>query len=64
MIHSAVNAGVRLPYFLAKGGHSTLLGPAITGFVGGLPFTVLAVILFIKAGNITFSSKSGVQQKS
>jgi len=51
MIHSAINAGAGLPLYLAKGGYNTLLGPAITGFVGGLPFTVLAVILLIKAGN-------------
>jgi uncharacterized protein len=51
MIHSTVNAGAALPIFLAKSGYNTLLGPAITGLVGGLPFTILAVILFIKAGN-------------
>lgn len=51
MIHSAVNAGAGLPIILAKAGYyNTLLGPAITGLVGGLPFAVLAVILFIKAG--------------
>ncbi len=53
MIHSLINAGAGLPVYLAKDGYNTLLGPAITGFVGGLPFIVLAVILFIKAGNIT-----------
>lgn len=50
MIHSAVNAGAALPICLVKGVYNPLLGPAITGFIGGLPFTVLAVILFIKAG--------------
>ncbi len=50
MIHSTVNAGAALPIIFAKGGYNTLLGPAITGLVGGLPFVVLAVILFIKAG--------------
>lgn len=53
MIHSAVNAGAGLPIYLAKGGYNTLLGPAITGFVGGLPFTILAVLLLIKVGNAT-----------
>lgn len=57
MIHSTVNAGAALPIFLAKGGYNTLLGPAITGLVGGLPFTILAVILFIKAGNQWSKSK-------
>ncbi|MDD4583506.1 MAG: type II CAAX endopeptidase family protein [Eubacteriales bacterium] len=51
MIHSTVNAGAALPVYLAKGSYSTLIGPSITGLVGGLPFTVLAVILFIKADN-------------
>lgn len=57
MIHSTVNAGAALPIFLAKVGYNTLLGPAITGLVGGLPFTILAVILFIKAGNLRSKSK-------
>jgi membrane protease YdiL (CAAX protease family) len=50
MIHSTVNAAAGLPIYLVKGTYSTLLGPAITGIVGGLPFTVLAVILLVKAG--------------
>jgi membrane protease YdiL (CAAX protease family) len=60
MIHSTVNAGAALPIFLAKGGYNPLLGPAITGIVGGLPFTVLAVILFIKAGNQGIRGKNGI----
>ncbi len=51
MIHSVVNAGVGLPILLAKGGYNPILGPAITGLIGGLPFVVLAVVLLIKAGN-------------
>jgi membrane protease YdiL (CAAX protease family) len=51
MIHSAVNAGVGLPILLAKGRYNPILGPAITGFIGGLPFMVLAFVLFIKAGH-------------
>jgi hypothetical protein len=51
MIHSAVNAGAGLPILLVNGGYNPILGPAITGFVGGLPLTVLAVVLLIKAGN-------------
>lgn len=50
MIHSTVNAGAALPILFAKSGYNPLLGPAITGFIGGLPFMVLAIILFIKAG--------------
>lgn len=51
MIHSVVNAGAELPILLAKGGYNPILGPAITGLIGGLPFIVLAVVLLIKAGN-------------
>ena len=50
MIHSTVNAGAALPSIIAKSGYNPLLGPAITGIIGGLPFIVLAVILLIKAG--------------
>jgi len=50
MIHSTVNAGAALPIIFAKSGYDPLLGPAITGLIGGLPFIVLAVILLIKAG--------------
>lgn len=51
MIHSAVNAGAGLPILLAKSGYNPILGPAITGLIGGIPFTVVAVVLLIKAGN-------------
>ncbi|NLX02209.1 MAG: CPBP family intramembrane metalloprotease [Syntrophomonadaceae bacterium] len=51
MIHSVVNAGAGLPIILAKSGYNPVLGPAITGLIGGLPFVVLAVVLLIKAGN-------------
>lgn len=49
MIHSAVNAGAGLPIYLSIGDQNALLGPAITGVVGGLPLIALAVILFIKS---------------
>jgi membrane protease YdiL (CAAX protease family) len=61
MIHSVLNAGAALPIFLAKDGYNTLLGPAITGLVGGLPFIVLAVVLFIKAGKLTDLRRIGAQ---
>ena len=50
MIHSTVNAGAALPIYLIKGSYNTLLGPAITGLIGGLPFIVLAAILLMKTG--------------
>jgi membrane protease YdiL (CAAX protease family) len=49
MIHSTVNAGAAFPIYLLKGSHSALLGPAITGLFGGIPFIALAVILFFKS---------------
>jgi membrane protease YdiL (CAAX protease family) len=50
MIHSTVNAGAGLAVFFAKTGYNPLLGPAITGLVGGLPFTILAVVLLVRLG--------------
>lgn len=52
MIHSTVNAGAALPVYLAKPGFNPLLGPAITGIIGGLPLLILAGFLFIKAGKL------------
>jgi membrane protease YdiL (CAAX protease family) len=57
MIHSTVNAGAGFPIVLAKGGYNTLLGPAITGLIGGLPFLIVAVILFIKIGKREIKTK-------
>lgn len=49
MIHSLVNAGAAFPIYLAKAGYNTLLGPAITGTAGAIPFIILAIILFFKS---------------
>lgn len=62
MIHSTVNAGAALPSFFAKSGYNPLLGPAITGLIGGLPFIVLAVILLIKAGKMTMVKNETLRQ--
>lgn len=51
MIHSTVNAGVGFPIYLHKGSYNPLLGPAITGLVGGIPFIALAAVLFFKSNN-------------
>ena len=48
MIHSTVNAGAALPIYLLKGSYNTLLGPAVTGLIGGLPLIIISVILFFK----------------
>lgn len=50
MIHSAVNAGAGLPLLMVKAGYNPLLGPAITGLLGGLPFLLLAILLLLKTG--------------
>nr|WP_314465154.1 CPBP family intramembrane glutamic endopeptidase [uncultured Clostridium sp.] len=64
MIHSTVNAGAALPIIFAKSGYNPLLGPAITGLIGGLPFIVLAVILLIKAGRkITLGKNEALRQE-
>lgn len=52
MIHSTVNAGAALPIIVSKEGFNTLIGPAITGLLGGLPFIATAVILFSKAKDL------------
>jgi hypothetical protein len=52
MIHSTINAGAAMAIYLAKPGFNPLLGPAITGILGALPFLALAVVLFIKAGTL------------
>ena len=64
MIHSTVNAGAGFPLYMIKGEYNTLLGPAITGIVGILPFAVLAVILFIKAGKLKFENGNIESQES
>lgn len=62
MIHSTVNAGAALPSFFARSGYNPLLGPAITGLIGGLPFIVLAVILLIKVGKMTMVKNETLRQ--
>lgn len=52
MIHSLVNAGAGLPLYLIKGAYNPLLGPAITGIVGIIPFAILAAVLLIQAGKL------------
>ncbi|WP_444641135.1 hypothetical protein ACRQU7_12145 [Caproiciproducens sp. R1] len=63
MIHSTVNAGAALPILLIKGSYNTLLGPAITGIIGGLPFIALAVILLITEGNKMSLREKGAHQR-
>ena len=53
MIHSTVNAGAALPIMVAQSGYNTLLGPAITGVVGAIPFIVVSLVIFIKIGKKT-----------
>lgn len=50
MIHSAVNAGAGLPLFLVKGNPNPLIGPSIVGIIGGLPFLLLAIFLWVRIG--------------
>ncbi|MGI1658255.1 MAG: CPBP family intramembrane glutamic endopeptidase [Desulfitobacterium sp.] len=50
MIHSTVNAGAALPAYLTVSGYNPLLGPAMTGLLGGIPWMLLALVLFIKVG--------------
>lgn len=52
MIHSAVNAGAGLAFFLAKPGFNQLLGPALVGVLGGIPMILLAVVLYLKSSPV------------
>ncbi len=61
MIHSVINAGGGLTILLVKGAYNPLLGPAVTGLIGGLPFIIVSVILLIKIGNKISLDKSGAQ---
>ena len=56
MIHSAVNAGAGLPLYFIKGTYNPILGPAITGLLGGIPFILLAIFLFIRINKRSQSS--------
>jgi hypothetical protein len=50
MIHSMVNASAAFPLYFIKDGYNPILGPAITGVIGGLPLLFLAALLLYKAG--------------
>ena len=50
MIHSLVNAGAAFPIYFVKGSYNPVLGPAITGLIGGLPFMICAALFFYKIG--------------
>ncbi|MDD4541689.1 MAG: CPBP family intramembrane metalloprotease [Eubacteriales bacterium] len=63
MIHSTVNAGAALPIYMLKGSYNTLLGPAIVGLIGGLPFIVSAVIFLIKSGSKMTLGKNVVHRQ-
>lgn len=59
MIHSAVNAGAAFPIYLAKADYNPILGPTIAGFLGGIPFVIVAVVLIVRIGKTrTLSAKS------
>lgn len=60
MIHSTVNAGAGLAILMAKEGANPLLGPAITGLIGGIPFIMLALILLKKTGDNAKSRKGAI----
>lgn len=50
MIHSLVNAGAAFPVYFIKDGYNPILGPTITGLVGGIPFMIFAALLLYKIG--------------
>lgn len=50
MIHSLINAGAAFPLYFIKDTYNPLLGPAVTGLIGGLPFMLCAALLLYKTG--------------
>lgn len=50
MIHSLVNAGAGFALYLSKAGHNTILGPTLAGFIGGIPFVIVAAVLIVRVG--------------
>ena len=48
--HGAINGIAALGLVAQKGAPNTLLGPAPTGLIGGLFFTLLALVLLLKPG--------------
>jgi membrane protease YdiL (CAAX protease family) len=45
--HGAVNATAALPGFILNGSPVPLMGPDATGLIGGIGYTILALILFL-----------------
>jgi len=43
--HGAINATATLPTYLLKGPASPLLGPGLTGLIGGMGYIILALVL-------------------
>ncbi len=64
MIHSAVNAGAGIAFFLAKPGFNQLLGPAFVGVLGGIPLILLAVVLYLKSSPVKSFGIADMQIKS
>ncbi|NLK86121.1 MAG: CPBP family intramembrane metalloprotease [Clostridiaceae bacterium] len=50
MIHSTVNAGAAFPIYMVNAGYNPILGPTIAGFLGGIPFVIVAVVLLVRIG--------------
>ena len=50
MIHSLLNAGAGFAIFLSKAGYNPILGPTLAGFLGGIPFVIVAAVLLVRVG--------------
>ena len=51
--HGALNGIAGLGFYFIKGEPSTLLGPAPTGIIGGIGFTLFAILLLVLPGALT-----------
>jgi membrane protease YdiL (CAAX protease family) len=57
--HGALNGIASLGILFVTGNPSSLLGPAPTGIIGGMGFTLVALILFILPGALTPKRPTG-----
>jgi hypothetical protein len=58
--HGAVNATSILPGYVLKGSPIPLMGPDVSGLIGGIGFTILALVLLLS--RIAFASDKGRDQ--
>ena len=59
--HGALNGIAGLGFYFIKGEPSTLLGPAPTGIIGGIGFTLFAILLLVLPGALTKKEQPAIE---